>query len=99
MKSAFDKIAAGLEDAIAYAEGDTSRGRRATVDVKAIRAATRKTQAAFAATYHLPIGSVRDWEQGRSTPDSGSAVLLKMIAVDPHGVERIIARVPAEAIG
>jgi len=42
MKSAFDKIAAGLEDAIAYAGGDTSRGGRATVDVKAIRAATKR---------------------------------------------------------
>lgn len=98
MKSAFDKIAAGLDDAIAYAEGDTSRGRRATIDVKSIRTATKKTQAAFAATYRLPIGSVRDWEQGRSAPDSGSAVLLKMIAADPQGVERIIAKVPAEAM-
>lgn len=29
MKRAFDKIAAGLDDAIAYAKGDTSRGRAA----------------------------------------------------------------------
>lgn len=27
MKRAFDKIAAGLDDAIAYAKGDTSSGR------------------------------------------------------------------------
>lgn len=27
MKSAFDKIAAGLRDAIAHAQGDESRGR------------------------------------------------------------------------
>lgn len=27
MKSAFDKIAAGLKDAIAYAQGDKDRGR------------------------------------------------------------------------
>ena len=38
MKSAFDKIAAGLGDAIAYANGDNSRGRTATIDVKAISA-------------------------------------------------------------
>lgn len=29
MKSAFNKIASGLEDSIAFAEGDTSRGRQA----------------------------------------------------------------------
>lgn len=95
MKSAFDKIAAGLEDAIAYAKGDESRGRVAGVDVAAIRAATGKTQAAFATSYRLPVGTVRDWEQQRRTPDSGSLVLLKMIAADPEGVAGIIAKVPA----
>lgn len=93
MKTAFDKIAAGLDDAIAYAGGDKSRGSEATVDVKAVRAATKKTQPDFAKTYRFPVGTVRDWEQGRRQPDSGSATLLKMIAVDPAGVEKIIAKV------
>lgn len=93
MKSAFEKIAAGLEDAIAFAGGDETRARPAVVDVKAIRAVTKKSQAAFAETYHLPIGTVRDWEQGRRQPDSGSATLLRMISVDPAGVERIVAKI------
>lgn len=93
MKSAFDKIAAGLEDAIAFAGGDDARGRKATIDVKAIRTATKKTQGDFAKAYRLPIGTVRDWEQGRRQPDSGSVVLLKMIEAEPQTVEQIIARV------
>lgn len=93
MKSAFDKIAAGLEDAIAFAGGDEDRGRVATVDVRSVRAATKLTQDAFARTYRFPIGTVRDWEQKRRQPDTGSATLLKMIEVDPKGVEEIIARV------
>ena len=93
MKSAFDKIAAGLADATAFAEGDASRGRKATVDVKAVRAATKKTQAAFATAYRFPVATVRDWEQGRRQPDAGSATLLKMIAAEPETVERIIAQV------
>lgn len=93
MKSAFDKIAAGLEDAIAFAGGDEDRGRIATVDVRAVRAATKLTQGAFAKTYRFPVGTVRDWEQKRRQPDTGSATLLKMIAVDPKGVEEIIAKV------
>lgn len=92
MKSAFDKIAAGLNDAIAIAGGDDSRGRVATVDARAVRSATALTQAAFARTYHFPVATLRDWEQGRRQPDSGSATLLKMIAADPKGVERIIAK-------
>lgn len=65
MKSAYDKIAAGLEDAIAYAEGDKRRAREATVDVKAIRQASGTTQAAFAEAFGLRVVALRDWEQGR----------------------------------
>ena len=93
MKSAYDKIAAGLEDAIAYAEGDKRRAREATVDVKAIRQASGMTQAAFAEAFGLRVATLRDWEQGRRRPDTGSVTLLKMIAADPGGVRRIMAKV------
>ena len=93
MKSVFDQIAEGFDDAIAYVDGEERRARMATIDVKAVRAASKMTQATFARTYRFPVGTVRDWEQGRRQPDSGSATLLKMIAIDPKGVERIIAQV------
>ena len=64
----------------------------ASIDVRAIRTANKMTQAAFASTYQLPIGMVRDWEQGRRRPDAGSAVLLRMIEVDATGVERLLAK-------
>ncbi len=92
MKNAFDKITAGLEDAIAYAGGDTTRGRVSSVDVKAIREANNMTQAAFADTFRLKVGAVRDWEQGRRLPDTGSVTLLRMIAADPKAVRTIIAK-------
>lgn len=47
MKSAFDKIAAGLEDAIAFAAGDTERGRTAMLDGRVMRNATEPTQGAL----------------------------------------------------
>lgn len=95
-KTAFEKIRAGLTDAIAYAEGDTSRARvTAPVDVKAIRAKTKKSQAAFAESYHLPIGTLRDWEQNRRQPDAPARVLLSLIEAEPETVEKLIARVPA----
>lgn len=93
MKSAFEKIAAGLDDAIAFAGGDTTRAREATVDVKAIREANNMTQAAFAETFRLKLGAVRDWEQGRRRPDTGSVTLLRMIEADPDGVRHILGRV------
>jgi putative transcriptional regulator len=96
MGKAFDKIAAGFEDAIAFAQGDASRGRIAkAVNVKAIRERVRKTQAEFAQAFHLPIGTVRDWEQNRRQPDAPARVLLHLIEVDPETVERLIASAEA----
>lgn len=96
--SAFDKIAAGLEDAIAFAGGDSSRGRvAATVDVKAIRKAAHKTQKEFAEAYRLPVGTVRGWEQSLRVPDAPAQVLLTMIEREPETVQRIIAEAYAAA--
>ena len=94
MTRAFDKIAAGLEDAIAYAEGDHSRGRETKpVDVKAIRLAMNLTQAQFAQRFRLPLGTLRDWEQRRTQPDSGSKLYLQMIVAEPAAVLRIVEKV------
>jgi len=91
-KSAFDKIAAGLEDAIAYQAGDKSRAQEARpVDVRAVRERACKTQAQFAAAYRIPVGTLRDWEQGRRQPDAPARALLSVIAVDPVAVERMLA--------
>jgi putative transcriptional regulator len=94
MKKAFDKIAAGIEDAIAFAEGDESRGRVVKpVDVKALRQRIGKTQGQFSKDFKLPIGTVRDWEQHRREPETGSKVYLAMIEADPEGVKQILAKV------
>jgi putative transcriptional regulator len=34
-----------------------------------LRRALRLTQEEFAARYHIPVGTLRHWEQGRSEPD------------------------------
>lgn len=94
MKSTFDKIAAGLSDAIAFVEGDSSRAAvRRPVDIRAIRERRNMTQAEFSETYRLPVGTVRDWEQHRREPDTGSKVYLAMIEADPEGVEKILSKV------
>ncbi len=96
MGKAFDKISAGLEDALAFAKGDTTRGRVVRpLDVKAIRAATKKTQQEFADAYQLPVGTVRDWEQNRRAPDAPARVLLSMIEAEPEVVEQLVAKARA----
>jgi putative transcriptional regulator len=92
-KTAFDKIAAGLADALAYAGGDDTRGRIASpLDVKAVRLQANKTQAQFADAFHIPVATLRDWEQGRRQPDAPARALLTVIAADPQAVERMLAR-------
>ncbi len=93
MKSAFDKIAAGLEDAIAHVNGEADRGKLAApIDVAAIRKRTGKTQDQFARAYHLPLGTVRDWEQRRSQPDAPARVLLSLIGAEPDTIEQLVQR-------
>ncbi|MFX4084479.1 helix-turn-helix domain-containing protein [Sphingobium yanoikuyae] len=89
----FDGIMAGLNDALAYAKGDLSRGTIVSgPDVKAIRVHAKKTQKDFANTYRIPIGTVRDWEQGRRQPDAPARVLLSIIKADPAAVEKLLEK-------
>jgi len=93
-KKAFDKIAAGLEDAIAFAQGDKTRGKVVRpLDIKSIRRATNLSQNQFAKTYHLPVSTIQDWEQQRRVPDAPGRVLLSMIEADPQGVAKMIEQI------
>jgi len=58
--------------------------------VKTLRRALALTQEEFAARYHIPLGTLRDWEQGRSKPDQPTRAYLTVIARDPEGVERAL---------
>jgi putative transcriptional regulator len=94
----FNGIVAGLKDAIAFVNGDSSRGRVvAGIDVKAIRERTGMTQPQFAAAYHIPVGTLRDWEQARRIPDAPARALLTIIAADPAAVAKMLARESAAA--
>lgn len=93
MTRAFEKIAAGLADAIAYAEGDTSRGRIAAgPDVRAIRAKTKLSQVKFAEKLRVPVATLRDWEQHRRSPDAPARTLLGMVDADPKAALALIER-------
>ena len=41
------------------------------------------TQEQFAHKFHIPVGTVRDWEQGRVEPDHAAKAYLKVIAHNP----------------
>jgi putative transcriptional regulator len=59
--------------------------------IKTLRRVLQLTQEEFSRRYHIPIGTLRDWEQGRSEPDAPARALLKVIATDPDGVMKALA--------
>lgn len=48
-----------------------------------LRRALDMTQDAFAAFLRVPVGTVRNWEQGRTLPDPAARTLLALVAADP----------------
>jgi putative transcriptional regulator len=92
-KRAFDKIKAGLEDAIAFAQGDESRGTihvPETIDVRGIRKGLGLSQEQFSARYGFGLARLRDWEQGRSSPDSAARAYLIVIQREREAVDRAL---------
>lgn len=59
-----------------------------------IRRALRLSQADFAAHFQIPIGTLRDWEQGRKEPDAAAKAYLRVIAREPEVVRRALAARP-----
>ena len=97
MTQAFDKITAGLAGARAYRKGDRTgfavhEIEVANPDVVAIRASTGLSQPAFARSIGIPVGTLKNWEQGRRRPEGPARVLLALIARRPSIVQDELAR-------
>jgi putative transcriptional regulator len=58
--------------------------------IKTLRRALGLTQEEFAARYHISVGTLRDWEQGRYEPDQTVRAYLAVIASDPEEVSRVL---------
>jgi putative transcriptional regulator len=86
---AIKKAALADPDAQPLRPADLKRMKR-TPQAKIIRRALGLTQEEFAARYHIPLGTLRDWEQGRSMPDQPTRAYLTLIARDPKHVDRIL---------
>ena len=92
---AYKKIMAGALDTLSWANGDKSRGREvrvrvSSVNVPALREKLRLSQQQFADTFGVSLGTVRNWEQGRTEPDGSARVLLTVIEKEPEAVLRAL---------
>jgi putative transcriptional regulator len=89
--SEIERAARRDPDAQPLTEDDLKRMKR-TPQAKIIRRALELSQEEFAARYRIPLGTLRDWEQGRAKPDQPTQAYLTLIARDPDRVNRMLNR-------
>lgn len=62
--------------------------------ITTLRRALKLSQEDFAARYHIPVGTLRDWEQGRKEPDAAAKAFLRAIAREPDAVRKALLPMP-----
>ena len=73
------ELVQSANEALAMAKGDLEPAAvyiPEAVGVAALRKKLKLSQVAFADHYCLPVGTVRDWEQKRRSPDRAAVVLI-----------------------
>ncbi|MFG6546410.1 helix-turn-helix domain-containing protein [Sulfitobacter sp. 1A13730] len=93
--SAFESVSKGLEEALAFADGDLADAKVhevsvAEVDVAEVRQRTGLSQAEFAKSIGVAKGTLLNWEHGRRHPTGPAQVLLALIAKKPSVVQDLL---------
>lgn len=88
-------IRRGLEEALAYAQGDADLAKYRVhvpgdVDVRAIRSKLGMTQEAFANAFGFSINTLRHWEQGKRRPEGPTRAYLLVIDRAPKTVRKVL---------
>ncbi|MFZ2447889.1 MAG: helix-turn-helix domain-containing protein [Syntrophobacteraceae bacterium] len=97
----FDEMTEAQRHAVAVSDPDAqpitpeNEGRmKRTSRVSVIRRALGFSQEEFAAKFHIPLGTLRDWEQNRKEPDAAARAYLTVIARNPKAVSDALQPVP-----
>ena len=89
MSTAFDSIKQGLEEALDFSKGKSTKAivhEFKPLDVKNIRAKIGMTQNEFASAFGISVSTLRHWERGDRTPHGPALVLLNVVAKEPQAV-------------
>ncbi len=63
-------------------------------DVKSVREKLKASQTEFALMIGVSVATLRNWEQGRRTPDGPALALLRVAARNPQAVAEALHREP-----
>jgi putative transcriptional regulator len=99
--SRFDAMTEAERHAAALADPDAQpltpedfKRMKRTPRVKIIRRALGLSQEEFAAQFHIPLRTLRDWEQGRKDPDTAARAYLRVIGHNPAAVTEALRAKP-----
>lgn len=88
-------IIKGAEEALAFLQGDKSKGRAYQVrtsklDVKRIREDLGMTQEVFADTFAIPLSTLKKWETKNREPEGPTKAYLTVISQNPKAVRKAL---------
>lgn len=76
-------------DAQPLTEEDLKHMKR-TPRVAIIRRMLKLSQEEFSERFRIPLGTLRDWEQGRKEPDAAARAYLIVIGRNPEAVRKAL---------
>ena len=85
----FQELLRGIDQARSIHRGEKSPGRVFRYDPEKIRAIRIKlglTQHRFAVLLCVGLGTLRNWEQGRTAPEGAAIALLRVTEANPKAV-------------
>jgi|SRR2546430_2862911 putative transcriptional regulator len=95
----FNELAASVREGGAILRGDAEPSRTFVVDgpnIKRLRASYKLSQEKFAALFGISVGTLRNWEQGRRTPEGPARVLLEVAVKHPEAVADVARSAPRQ---
>ena len=95
MSTTLDSIKLGLEATIDFSNRQIKESRvfsPASINVKALLKKIKMTQAEFAASFRISLGTLRHWERGDRTPHVPSLVLLNLVQKEPQTILHVLSQ-------
>lgn len=94
-KNDFDELLKSVKQA-----GEIRRGVRKPsrifsypeTEIAALRKRLGTSQTEFATMINVSVGTIRNWEQGRRTPQGAAKALLSLVAAMPKESRRVLGR-------
>ncbi len=91
----FAELVESVREGGAIMRGEIAASRafvveRTTIDAKSVRERYRLSQTEFAALLGISVKTLRNWEQGRRSPEGPARVLLLVAAKHPEAVWDVV---------